>query len=105
MTALRVGVAGLGTVGMGVLDLLDRNAGLIAARAGRTFRVTAVSARDVSRDRGRDLSGLAWHENPVALARDANVDIVVEVIGGGGWCGPRHGRGGAYRQKTGGDRE
>lgn len=82
MTALRVGVAGLGTVGMGVLDLLDRNAGLISARAGRPFRVSAVSARDSTRARGRDLSGLRWHDDPVALARDPDVDVVVEVIGG-----------------------
>jgi homoserine dehydrogenase len=79
---LRVGVAGLGTVGAGTVTLLDRNAAIITARAGRPITVTAVSARDRTRDRGLNLEGLTWHEDPVALARDPDVDVVVEVIGG-----------------------
>lgn len=61
---------------------MRQNADLIAARAGRPIAVTAVSARDRTRDRGMDLSGLRWYDDPVALAGDANVDVVVEVIGG-----------------------
>ncbi len=80
--ALRVGVAGLGTVGGGVVDLLRANAGLIAARAGRPIEVVAVSARDRGRARGFSVEGLAWHEDPRALAADPGVDVVVEVIGG-----------------------
>ena len=79
---LSVGVAGLGTVGAGVLTLLAQNAGLIAARAGRPIAVTAVSARDRGRDRGISLAGLRWYDDPVALAADPGVDVVVEVIGG-----------------------
>ena len=79
---LSVGIAGLGTVGGGVLRLLAENAPIIAARAGRPIVVGAVSARDRTRDRGMALDGLTWHENPVALASDPNVDIVVELIGG-----------------------
>ncbi len=79
---LSIGIAGLGTVGGGVLTMLRQNADLIAARAGRAIAVTAVSARDRTRDRGMDLSGLRWYDDPVALAGDANVDVVVEVIGG-----------------------
>jgi homoserine dehydrogenase len=79
---LRVGIAGLGTVGAGTLSLLRQNAALIAARAGRSVTVTAVSARDRTRDRGISTEGLAWHANPVALAHDPDVDVVVEVIGG-----------------------
>ena len=79
---LSIGIAGLGTVGGGVLTMLRQNADLIAARAGRPIAVTAVSARDRTRDRGMDLSGLRWYDDPVALAGDANVDVVVEVIGG-----------------------
>ena len=79
---LSIGIAGLGTVGGGVLTMLRQNADLIAARAGRAIAVTAVSARDRTRDRGMDLTGLRWYDDPVALAGDANVDVVVEVIGG-----------------------
>ena len=79
---LSIGIAGLGTVGGGVLTMLRQNADLSAARAGRAIAVTAVSARDRTRDRGMDLSGLRWYDDPVALAGDANVDVVVEVIGG-----------------------
>jgi len=79
---LSVGLAGLGTVGGGVLDMLRRNADIISARAGRPIAVTAVSARDRTRDRGLALDGLRWFDDPVALANDPSVDVIVEVIGG-----------------------
>ncbi len=79
---LTLGVAGLGTVGAGVLKLLADNAALISARAGRPVAVVAVSARDRSRDRGVNTTGLRWYDDPVALAGDAGVDVVVECIGG-----------------------
>ncbi|HEX4368712.1 MAG TPA: homoserine dehydrogenase, partial [Rhodopila sp.] len=79
---LCVGVAGLGTVGGGVLKMLRDNADIVAARAGRPIAVTAVSARDRSRDRGFPVSGLHWYEDSVALAADPGVDVVVELIGG-----------------------
>ncbi len=79
---LSIGIAGLGTVGGGVLTMLRQNADLIAARAGRPIAVTAVSARDRGRDRGVPLTGLRWYDDPVALAADSGVDVVVEVIGG-----------------------
>ncbi len=82
MTPLSVGVAGLGVVGGGVLRLLHDNAGLVAARAGRPITVAAVSARDRSRDRGVSVGELRWHDDPVSLARDPAVDVVVELIGG-----------------------
>ena len=85
---LSVAVAGLGTVGGGVLKLLRDNADIITARAGRPIAVTAVSARDRTRDRGVSLSGLRWYEDPVALAADPAVEVVVEVIGGSD--GPAH---------------
>ncbi len=75
-------MAGLGTVGAGTLRLLQDNADLIAARAGRRVAVTAVSARDRGRERGVDLSGLQWFDDPVAMAREAEADVVVELIGG-----------------------
>jgi homoserine dehydrogenase len=79
---LNVALAGLGTVGAGVLQMLRQNADLITARAGRPIAVTAVSARDRTRDRGFSLTGLRWFDDPVALAYDPTVDVVVEVIGG-----------------------
>src|SRR3954454_11335849 len=79
---LSVALAGLGTVGGGVLKVLRDNAESVTARAGRAIAVTAVSARDRSRDRGVPLSGLRWYDDPVALATDPNVDVVVELIGG-----------------------
>ncbi|MFT8243166.1 homoserine dehydrogenase [Roseomonas sp. BN140053] len=79
---LAVALAGLGTVGAGTLALLRANADLIAARAGRPIAVTAVAARDRSRDRGLPIDGLRWYDDPVALAADPAVDVVVEAIGG-----------------------
>lgn len=80
--SLRVGLAGLGTVGVGVLRMLRDNADLITARAGMPIAVTAVSARDRVRDRGVAMDGLRWLDNPVALATDPAVDVVVELMGG-----------------------
>ncbi len=80
--ALRVGVAGLGTVGAGVIAALDRHRDLLQRRCGRLIEVTAVSARDRARDRGIDLDGRRWHDDAVALANDDEVDVVAELIGG-----------------------
>jgi homoserine dehydrogenase len=79
---LRIGLAGLGTGGAGVLRLLRDNSELIAARAGQPIAVTAVSARARGRDRGIALDGLRWLDDPVALANDPAVDAVVELMGG-----------------------
>ena len=79
--ALRVALAGLGTVGAGVVRLLDANRDLIARRAGRAIEVVAVSARDRRRDRGVDLSRFDWVDDTAALATGA-ADVVVELIGG-----------------------
>jgi homoserine dehydrogenase len=79
---LRIAVAGLGTVGGGLLSLLAANGDAIAARCGRRISVVAVSARDRGKDRGVDLSGIAWHDDPVAMAAQADCDVVVELVGG-----------------------
>ena len=79
---LRLGVAGLGTVGGGVIRLDTAQADLLAARCGRPVQVTAVSARDRNRDRGLDLSPYTWHDDPVALAGSDDIDVLVELIGG-----------------------
>ncbi|WP_375457401.1 homoserine dehydrogenase, partial [uncultured Methylobacterium sp.] len=80
--SFRLGVAGLGTVGAAVVRMIERRAAPLAAATGRDIRVTAVSSRDRARERGFDLSGLRWFDDPVALARSGEVDCVVELIGG-----------------------
>ena len=79
---LRIALAGLGTVGGGVIRLLDANRALIERRAGRRIEVVAVSARDRTRDRGIDLSRFDWVDDTAALAARGDVDVVVELIGG-----------------------
>lgn len=79
---LRLGIAGLGTVGVGVIRIVEENDGLLADRAGSRVAISAVSARDRGRDRGIDVSGYAWHDNAVDLAADESVDLVVELMGG-----------------------
>ncbi len=79
---LRIAIAGLGTVGAGVVRMIEAHPGMIAARAGRPIEIAAISARSRSRDRGVDLSPYEWEDDPVALARRADVDLIVEVIGG-----------------------
>jgi homoserine dehydrogenase len=79
---LRIGIAGLGTVGSGVLRLLQAHADLLAQRSGRRIVVAAVSARDRHRDRGVALDGVRWYDDAVALAADPEIDVVVELIGG-----------------------
>lgn len=79
---LRIGLAGLGTVGIGVVKIVQKHADLIAARAGRPVQIVAVSARDPKKNRDADLSAYAWETDPVALARRPDVDVFVEVMGG-----------------------
>lgn len=79
---LRIGIAGLGTVGGGVAKLLEQQGDLLAARCGRRIQVTAISARSRDKDRGVDLSAVRWHEDARALAADPEVDVVLELIGG-----------------------
>ena len=78
---MRVAIAGLGTVGAGVVRLLRDNAALIAAHAGQPITVAAVSARDRTRDRGLPIDA-EWADDPLALATQPGIDAVVELIGG-----------------------
>lgn len=79
---LNIALAGLGTVGAGVIRLIEENAALIARRAGRPIRIMAVTARDRSKDRGVDLSPYEWVDDMNALAGRDDIDILVELIGG-----------------------
>ncbi|MFN0042639.1 MAG: homoserine dehydrogenase, partial [Alphaproteobacteria bacterium] len=80
--ALRIAMAGLGTVGAGTVRLLVENADILSRRCGRALALTAVSARDRGRDRGVDISGCRWFDDPVCMAREAEADVIVELIGG-----------------------
>ena len=80
---LRIGIAGLGTVGAGTLKLLRDNRSLLAARCGRPLDVVAVSARDRGKDRGVALDGVTWVDDAAALA-ESDIDVAVELIGGAG---------------------
>lgn len=79
---LRLGIAGLGTVGIGVVGILRKHAALIESRAGRPIELVAVSARDRAKDRGISLTHYAWEDDPVALAVRPDIDVFVELIGG-----------------------
>ncbi len=80
---LRVAIAGLGTVGGGVVKILQSHKDLITARAGRCIEIVAVAARSPEKDRGVDLSSYAWEIDPLRLPFRDDVDVVVELIGGG----------------------
>ena len=80
--AVRVGIAGLGTVGAGVLSLLQQHGALIATRCGCDVVPVAISARDRSRDRGVPLDAYRWFDSATDMAQDGEVDVVIELIGG-----------------------
>ena len=81
---LRIGIAGLGNVGVGVLDIVKKHGTLLADRAGVPIKVTAVAARNKAKNRGHDLSGITWFSDPVALAKSPDIDVFVELMGGEG---------------------
>ena len=79
---LRIGIAGLGTVGAGVVKLLAEHSRLLSLRGGRPLKLVAVSARSKAKTRDIDLGGVRWERDPLALAQAADIDVVVELIGG-----------------------
>src|SRR6201987_950928 len=81
---LKVGIAGLGTVGAEVVRLIEQQSGILSARSGRGVRVVAVTARSKAKKRGVDLRGVAWAKDALALASDPGVDCFVELMGGAG---------------------
>ena len=81
-TPLRLGIAGLGTVGTGVVKIIRQKAQLLETRAGRPVTISAVSARTRDKDRGVNLSNYDWEDDPVALATRDDVDLFVELMGG-----------------------
>jgi len=81
---LRVGVAGLGTVGAALIAQVARERDVLVARCGRAIEIVAVCARSRAKDRDVDLKKMKWFADPVALARDPEIDVFVELIGGAG---------------------
>jgi homoserine dehydrogenase len=81
---LKVGLAGLGTVGAAVIDLIARERAALAVRCGRAIEVTAVTARQKGKKRPVDTKSFKWARDPVALATDPGIDVFVELIGGAG---------------------
>lgn len=81
-TPLRLGIAGLGTVGVGVVKIVRQKAKLLEQRTGRPVVISAVSARSKGKDRGVNLSTYAWEDDAVALAKRDDVDVFVELMGG-----------------------
>ncbi len=79
---LRLGIAGLGTVGIGVVKIVQKHARMLAERSGRTIEITAVSARDRLKNRDADLSSYRWESDPMAVASADDVDVYIELIGG-----------------------
>jgi homoserine dehydrogenase len=81
---LKVGLAGLGTVGAAVIDLIARERPALTARTGRAIEVVAVTARSKAKKRPVDLSKVKWVRDPLALATDPAIDVFVELMGGAG---------------------
>jgi homoserine dehydrogenase len=79
---LRLGIAGLGTVGAGVVKIIQSKSELLRMRTGRDIEIVAVSARSAGKDRGIDLSAYRWHDDPVSLAQSDDIDVFVELVGG-----------------------
>ncbi len=83
-SSLRLGIAGLGVVGASVVKVLQKHADDLTQRCGRKVTVRAVCARDRTRDRGVDLTGINWFQDPVKLAESPDIDVFVELMGGAG---------------------
>ncbi|MEM6728966.1 MAG: homoserine dehydrogenase [Pseudomonadota bacterium] len=79
---LRIAIAGLGTVGVGVIKMVTEHGALMAARTGHEIEIAAVSARSRDKDRGVALSAYDWHDDPVQMAARDDIDIFVELMGG-----------------------
>jgi len=79
---IRIGMLGCGTVGSGVLELLERQAGAMAERYGVRFRVTRIAVRDPDKPRTPRADGVPRTTTALELVADPEVDVIVEVAGG-----------------------
>ena len=83
-TPLKVGLAGLGTVGASVVRLIDQQRTALTLSCGRPIEIVAATARSKAKNRGIDLKRVRWVSDPITLARDAGIDVFVELMGGAG---------------------
>ena len=79
---LRLGIAGLGTVGVGVIKIIQNKLSLLEARTGKQILISAVTAKSKTKDRGIDLSPYQWETDPASLANREDIDVFIELIGG-----------------------
>ena len=79
---LRLGIAGLGTVGVGVIKIIQNKLPLLEARTGKKILISAISAQSKTKDRGIDLSSYQWESDPISLATREDIDVFIELIGG-----------------------
>ena len=82
MNAVNIGLIGLGTVGAGTLEILQRNSRDIAGRAGREIRVTRIAVNDLKKERSVDIGDIVLTDDPMQVVDDPGIDIIVELIGG-----------------------
>ena len=82
MKPISVGLLGIGTVGRGVWDVLNRNADEIRRRAGRAIRISTVADKDTKRASAIVKKGAQVVSDAFSVAKDRKIDIVVELIGG-----------------------
>src|SRR6516225_9178029 len=80
--SLKLGIAGLGTVGSGLLQLLQEHGARLAANCGRRIEIAGVCARTRGKDRSVAIADFAWFDSPERLAVDPSIDVFIELIGG-----------------------
>jgi homoserine dehydrogenase len=83
-TPLKVGLAGIGTVGASVVRLIDQQRAALTLSCGRPIEIVAATARSKAKNRGVDLKRVRWVKDPITLAADSEIDVFVELIGGAG---------------------
>ena len=79
---IKIGIAGLGTVGSGVINLLEKNKVEILKRSGFEIFIVCVSASNKDKKRSCNIKGLSFYTNPLEMIRNESIDILVELIGG-----------------------
>ena len=79
---LRLGIAGLGTVGVGVIKIIQEKSSVLEARTGKKILISAVTARSKTKERGINLTSYQWEKDPISLAQRDDIDIFIELIGG-----------------------
>ena len=101
---LKLGIAGLGTVGIGLVRLIQEHGTRMALALGRELQIVGVSARSRQKKRGVELAGIAWFEEAQRLAVEPSIDVFVELIGGEEGTARSSGRGRAAGRQACGDR-